>query len=56
MILFMQLLIFGHVHKWKLYREEGKNYTDEDRIVERTVRVFLLQCEKCGDFKAREVG
>lgn len=53
MIRLLQLLIFGHAHKWVTIREI--NFTDDIREYERTGvptgRKYTCQCETCGKIR-----
>jgi hypothetical protein len=57
MIKLLQLLIFGHVHKWEIIHEKTikTNYTWDGHIVETiTVKHYTLQCTKCGNIKTEK--
>ena len=43
-------------HKWKIINQvdkEFKDYTDSEPY--RTVKTYILQCEKCGDLKSFKI-
>ncbi|MCK5019955.1 MAG: hypothetical protein KAS32_23065 [Candidatus Peribacteraceae bacterium] len=43
----IQLLIFGHAHKWKIIQSGELTFTYSESIGMR----YTLQCEKCGNIK-----
>lgn len=50
MIQLIKLLIFGHLHKWKIINQCTLN-TDYGARGNR----YALQCEKCGDVVKRDL-
>lgn len=52
MIRLLQLLIFGHVHKWKIIKEGPFTLYGEDEaeMVQRGTQ-YNVQCEHCGAVK-----
>ena len=53
MLRLIQLLIFGHIHQWKIIKEYvHAKYKDgyPDKVVSINLH-FILQCEKCGKLK-----
>lgn len=51
MIKLLQLLIFGHVHKWKIITEG--HLADSNSVV--VGNYYDLQCEHCGNIKRKNV-
>jgi hypothetical protein len=49
----LQLLIFGHVHKWKMLESRDyEAYVDEVGKGEPSRgKLYMLQCEHCGSLK-----
>lgn len=55
MIRLLQLIIFGHVHKWKVvktekYQDFGSRFGDQSDIVAQGT-VYTRECEYCGELK-----
>lgn len=47
-----QLLIYGHVHKWKIISERRFNY--DDGFTRGDCNRYILQCEHCGEITVRD--
>lgn len=47
MLKLLQLLLYGHQHKWKIIKQVGMGY--DEKIITR--QRFYLQCEVCGNIK-----
>lgn len=54
MMWLLQILVFGHVHKWQILTKtryvDYANYVDEKDVLARGMQ-YTLQCEKCGRLK-----
>lgn len=53
MIRLLQLLFFGHWHKWKIIEQARLWGADSAHMDKPTGLVYFLQCEKCGEVKRR---
>ena len=53
MLKLFQLFFVGHVHKWKIIKESRFEY--EGDFSSYTCTRYHLQCEVCGDVKARDM-
>ena len=45
----LQLLIFGHFHKWETIRESSLTMGSE------VGARYILRCEKCGNIKRKDI-
>ena len=54
MMLLLKLLLFGHVHRWKILDRDPLRFTREGEVTDRGMR-YTLQCEKCGDVAKRDL-
>lgn len=48
MLRLLQLLLIGHVHKWKIIGDVPYERHDDTGFVEARGRRYILQCEHCG--------
>lgn len=54
MIRLLQLILFGHVHKWKVM-EEQSFYNDRIPQGYRAGILYVCQCESCGAIKPFQI-
>lgn len=53
----IQMLIFGHVHKWKIINTKQNRGTWEQGnvILKGPYTTYTCQCERCGEIKCYSV-
>lgn len=56
MLRLLQFVFFGHIHHWKILRHTQLNDWDSKtgQILGRGQRI-VLQCERCGNVKSRDI-
>lgn len=54
MLAMIQMLLYGHVHKWKII-EERPLTVNRDFGSKSTGNRYYVQCEKCGTIKKRDL-
>lgn len=52
MLKLLQLLIFGHVHKWKIVNVNTLDYNGD--FGSGTCIRYTMQCEVCGNIKKKD--
>lgn len=52
MLSLLQVLIFGHVHKWEIIEQNPyHHYVGTDKELVGIGTKFILRCSKCGNLK-----
>ncbi len=52
MIRLIQLLFFGHIHKWEIIDKRRVDY--ESDFSKGSCDRYVLQCERCGNIKVKD--
>ena len=52
MIRLIQLLFFGHVHKWEIIAKRRLDYVSD--FSNGTCERYILRCQHCGNIKVKD--